>query len=76
MTGAALHRKRAMPTTGDEGSPGTGAVGPGVTRMHYFNGPVSLYCQKPGEPDVLVPVPPAKASLEPPVATPAAPEKS
>jgi len=26
---------------------------PGVVVIKYFNGPVTLYCQKPGEPDVL-----------------------
>jgi hypothetical protein len=29
---------------------------PGVVVIRYFNGPVTLYCQKPGEPDVTAPV--------------------
>ena len=34
---------------------GVNSSKPGVVVIRYFNGPVTLYCQKPGEPDVTVP---------------------
>jgi hypothetical protein len=39
---------------------------PGVVVIRYFNGPVTLYCQKPGEPDVTVPRTPLPTSVSAP----------